>query len=443
MKPHYTLIENTRILDPKSRTARPCDLFYRNAAKGEPSRIERIEPMIDRQSLPDCTLTVVNAAGGLLLAPFVDLAVTLREPGSMYKEDIASTCRAALAGGYREALTFFEDDRRYQPADALRYLTAPRADSGVTLCFTAPLFDRGGRKLEEPEKLLALGAVTVTDRFLPPLDEREALAAMRFAAENGLFYHAFPLVKPIADGDVNATVASLMGYRRIAHAAEEIAVFRDLALAEEAGCRLHLSALSTARSLELVRRAKAQGLPVTCDVSPFHFFFDESAVIYHGNPAKLMPPLRRETDRQAVIEAIADGTVDAIASHHTPNDKREVTGRSIHEAPFGAVSLENVFSAAVEALLLPGHIDLYRLAELLSFAPRDILSHTLAPKRRTASVLEVGAPADFNLVFLDRAVAVNENSLRGRAKNTPFLGMELHGRVERVFVDGVEQKINK
>lgn len=443
MKPHYTLIEDLRCLSYQERSGFPCDILLRNAGEGRPSEIVAVEREIRRSSLPDCTLSVVKGKGCLVLPPFVDLAVILREPGSMYKEDIASTCRAALAGGYRELLTFFERDSRYSDAEVIRYIASSRS-SPCVLCPTAPIAGADGDLSDRLGDCVKAGALAYTDYFSPLSGELAVREAMRLAAREGRLYHAFCLLPLLAgQGDVNAGVASLWGYRPIPASAEELAVMRNLLLAGETGCRLHLSGVSTRRSLSLIRQAKAEGLPVTCDLSPCHFFFNENDVIYHGTNAKLMPPLRSEADRQAAVKAIADGTVDAIASHHIPNGGERTKNRKMAEAPFGAVSLDLVFSACVERLLRPGEIDLFRLAELLTEGPGKILDSLTAGHSPLPRRIEVGARADFSLVSLNRAFTVDEDTLMGKAKNTPFLGTTLHGRVEKVFCDGVEQKIHK
>lgn len=443
MKPHYTLIEDLRCLSYRERSVFPCDLLMRNAEEGHPSEIVAIEREINRSSLPDCILSVVKGKGCLVLPPFVDLAVLLREPGSMYKENIASTCRAALAGGYRELLTFYERDPRYSDAEVVRYIASSRS-APCTLCPTAPIAGADGSLSDVLADCIKAGALAYTDYFSPLSGELAVRDAMRLAAREGRLYHAFCLLPSLVDGgEVNAGVASLWGYRPIPSSAEELAVMRNLLLAEETGCRLHLSGVSTRRSLALIKQAKAEGLPVTCDLSPYHFFFNENDVIYHGTDAKLMPPLRSEADRQAAVKAIADRTVDAIASHHIPNGGENKKSLKMEKAPFGAVSLDLVFSACVERLLRPGEIDLFRLAELLIEGPGKILDSLTAAPSPLPRRVEVGARGDFSLVSLNREFTVSENMLMGKAKNTPFLGTTLHGCVEKVFCDGAEQKIHK
>lgn len=427
MKPHYTLIKNARVVRHKARRIEDLDILILHGRGEEASTVAAMEKVIDRKMLPECTLSVVKADGNLVMPSFVDLAVCLREPGSMYKEDLAATCKAAMAGGYRALLSYFEPDSRFSAQEALLYLAAVQKPSSVVIYPTAPA------KENEWDALFSAGAWTVTD-FASPLASEGALRdALQRAAKKDMTFMLFPEIASLSEGGcVNSGIASMMRQKGIASSAEEIAVMRALLLAEETACRLHISGVSTKRSLMFIRKAKEAGLPITCDVSPYHFFLDETAVLYHGNTAKLTPPLRSDSDRMAVIEAIVDRTVDAIASHHTPNDRRDVE-RLLAEAPFGAVSLETVFSACVEGLLLPGYIDVFRLTELLATAPHAILTGCHGGKAMDLPELSVGAPADFNLVSLDRSMKVSEDTLRGHAKNTPFLGMTLKGRVEKSF----------
>ncbi len=423
MKQRYTLIKNARLVNTFERKLDNCDILIRHSGEGGGNYVDAIERHIDRRSLTDCTLTLVNAKGNLVMPSFTDLAVTLREPGAMYKEDIASTCRAARAGGYRAFLAYFEPDLRFTTRDVLSYLAAFRGS------IRPPFYPAVHVGESDLASLLDIGGTALTDRYAPFEEAGKLKTAMQRAAIRDMTLTVFPSIASLdGEGAVNASIAPAMRQKGLSPASEEIAVYRSLSLAEETDCRLHLSGVSTEKSLSLIRSAKAAGLNVTCDVSPFHFFFDESAILYHGNTAKLLPPLRKESDRMAVIEAIVDGTVDAIASHHQPNDQKE-TEKPLSTAPFGAASLETVFSATVEALLRPGYIDVFRLTELLASAPYTILAGCLGESDKALMPLEKGAPADLTIVSLDSSTEITAQRLKGRAKNTPFLGMTLSGRV--------------
>ena len=427
MKERYTLIKHARVVRAKERRIDECDILVHHGAGDKRNTIAAVEKSIDRKAYADATLTMMSARGHLVLPSFTDLSVCLREPGSMYKEDILSTCRAAMAGGYSSLLSYFEPDTRFSAKDVLYYLSVARKHPAVTLY---PMVFAGE---EDLEGLFALGAKGISDRFLPFESAGDLRNAMRRAKEKNIPYFAYLQISSLIEGGtVNGGIAPMMKQKPISSTSEVMAVARVLMLAEELGCAVHLSGVTLKKSFDLIREAKKDGVLVSCDVSPYHFFFDESAILYYGNTAKMMPPLRSEKDRQATLEAVADGTVDAIASHHVANDRRD-TECTLTAAPFGAASLETVFSACVDKLLLYGVVDIFRLTELLALNPHRILQALCPYSVDRLCDFEVGDPADFNLVSIDSVTQVEENSLKGRAKNTPFLGMALRGRVEHGF----------
>lgn len=427
MKERYTLIKHARLVKTEERRIDDCDILVRHGAANEKNTIAAVETSIDRKTLTDCTLTLVNARGNLVTPSFTDLSVCLREPGSMYKETIASTCRAAMAGGYSHLVSYFEPDARFTAKDVLSYLAVAKKHPAITLF---PMVFAGETALDE---LLSLGAGGVSDRFTPFESAADLRDAMLRAKEKRIPYFAFLQIPSLVEGGtVNSSIAPMMRQKPIFESSEVMAVSRILLLAEEFGCSVHLSGVSLEKSFALIREAKRAGVSVTCDVSPYHFFFDESAILYYGNTAKMMPPLRSDKDREATLAAIADGTVDAIASHHVANNQSDLA-RSLADAPFGAASLETVFSACVDKLLSNGVVDIFRLIELLSINPHRILKSFCPNAIDKLCSFAVGDPADFNLVSIDTAMQVDENSLKGSAKNTPFLSMTLRGCVERGF----------
>jgi len=427
VKERYTLIKHARLVRVGERRIEDCDILVHHGNGEKRSVIAAVEKSIDKKTLSDVTLTLVNARGNLVMPSFTDLSVCLREPGSMYKEDILSTCRSAMAGGYSALLSYFEPDSRYSAKDVLSYLSVARKHPAVTLY---PMVFAGE---EDLVSLFALGAKGLSDRFAPFESAGALKNAMQRAKEKNIPYFAYLQIPSLIEGGtVNSGIAPMMKEKPISPTSEVMAVGRALLLAEEVGCAVHLSGVTLERSFSLIREAKKAGLLVTCDVSPYHFFFDESAILYYGNTAKMMPPLRSERDREATLAAIADGTVDAIASHHVANDHRDIA-RTLTAAPFGAASLETVFSTCVDKLLFDGVVDIFRLTELLSVNPRQILQSVCPYSTEKLCGFEAGDPADFNLVSIDTFTQVDEDILKGRAKNTPLLGMTLRGRVEHGF----------
>jgi dihydroorotase len=219
-----------------------------------------------------------------------------------------------------------------------------------------------------------------------------------------------------------------LGLRGIPRASEEIAVSRNIILAEATGARLHVAHLSTAGALRSVREAKRRGLSVTCEVTPHHLLLTDERVSGYDTNAKMKPPLVIEEDRQALLEGLADGTVDAIATDHAPHHRDE-KAEDFDEAPFGIVGLETAVSLCLDRLVGKGVIPLRRFIELLASGPARILglpTGTLAP----------GSPADVTLLDLERTVRVDPGRFVSKARNTPFTGLELRGAAVRTLVSG-------
>ena len=313
-------------------------------------------------------------------------------------------------------------------------------NESVRLSFTAQAFLSDGT-LAPLGELLGYSDTVLTNRYVNSDNRAILLDAMVAAARADKSFVFYPRVASLSrHGAVNSSIASGLKVGAIPPVAESLAVAEGIMLAEEAGCRLHISGVSAEKSVSLVREAKKHGLSVTADTSPSYFYFNDSEVYYRGAVAKLMPPLRSERDRLAVVDGIADGTIDAIASHHTPHASRDYLDKTLESAPFGAVGLEVTLPAVVDALLSRGLISTQRMIELLSYAPARILA-SLGVSVTTGCDLKVGDTPNFNIVSLDRALYVSEAHFCGRATNTPFHSSYLQGGVERTYRRGIEIKL--
>jgi dihydroorotase len=221
-----------------------------------------------------------------------------------------------------------------------------------------------------------------------------------------------------------------LGLPGIPGSAEDVMVARDIILAEDTRGRYHVAHLSTARSLELVRRGRAQGLRVTCEVAPHHLILTDEEVAKSGfsTNMKMKPPLRSERDRAALINGLADGSVDCIASDHAPHhqDEKDV---QFNLAPFGILGLETTLSLCLDRLVRPGIVSLPRLVELLSTGPARVLG---VP----GGTLKPGSPADVTVFHPDEEVTIRAAAFRSRSRNTPFDGWKLHGRPVATFLEG-------
>ena len=432
----YTLIQNARLLQRETGRIEDVDLLLEKLPDGTSATLVAMEKRIAKQSL-DAPVTVHNLRGNLVTPCFTDLSVCLREPGAMYKESIAKTLVAARRGGYDRLLAFFEPTDAFSSFDVLSCWRALPQNKDVALTYTAQAFLSDGT-LAPLSELLGYADTVLTNRYVNSDNRAILLDAMRACAEADKAFVLYPRVASLARGGVvNRSIASGLKVKGVSPVAESLAVAEGIMLAEEAACRLHISGISCEKSVSLVREAKKHGLPITADTAPAYFYFNDSEVYYRGAMAKLMPPLREERDRLAVIEGLADGTIDAIASHHTPHALRGYENKPISDAPFGSVGLELTLPAAVEALLSRGLVSIARLVELLSYAPSRILA-SLGVSCETACELEVGKTPNFNIISLDRAVYVGKEYFHGQARNTPFADTYLQGAVERTFRRGIE-----
>ncbi|MBQ7365043.1 MAG: hypothetical protein IJW46_05555 [Clostridia bacterium] len=432
---HYILIQNARIVQTAQKRIVDADLLLKVAPDGGSATVAAIEPRIPKDSV-NGTVKLLNARGNLITPCFADLSVTLREPGSMYKQSIEKTAEAARAGGYDTILSFFEPSDTFSLQEVLSYWQALPKRKDVEMAFTAYAFLKDG-SLVDPDAVFAQPAVALTNRYVSSDNRAILQAAMAASALRDRTFVLYPRVASLArEGVVNRHVAPSLRVKGLSPIVEEIAVAESLMICEDVGCRLHIAGVSTAKSVKLVRDAKKAGIAVTADTAPPYFTFHDGEVFFRGKEAKLFPPLREEADRMAVIEGIADGTIDAIASHHTPHAARDYQRKTLTDAPFGGVGLETVFAASVEALLSRGYISTLRLVDLVSTAPRRILQGMGVVT--DADPIAVGKTPNFNLVSLDKKFPVTEALFCSRAHNSPFMGLTLQGMPEHTFRRGIE-----
>lgn len=372
-------------------------------------------------------------ADGLVAAPgFFDMHVHLREPGQEYKETVASGVASAVAGGFTAVACMPNTDPvNDRPSITAHILQLARA-AGLARVFPIAATTRGmrGERISEFGALKRAGAVAVSDDGLPVADP----AVMRKALDYARLFD-LPVIEHCetleltGDGVMReGGLATEIGLPGIPAASEYIAVERNIALTELTASRLHVAHLSTLQSAAAVRRAKAAGLQVTAEVTPHHLVLTEVAVTDCDPNAKMKPPLAAEADRTALVEALADGTVDAIATDHAPHHEDEKC-LAFQSAPFGIVGLETAVPLVLDRLVHSGAIPLARAVELLAVGPRRILG---VP----GGALAPGSPADLVLLDLDAAVTVRPAVFRSRGRNTPFAGWELRGGVVSTWVGG-------
>ncbi|MBE0476520.1 MAG: dihydroorotase [Coriobacteriia bacterium] len=377
--------------------------------------------------------TVIECAEKVVLPGPVDVHVHLREPGREDEETVATGTRAAARGGFTAVCAMPNTDPAIDDGAAVRaLLESAERDAAVRVHPVGALTRRrAGEALAEIGEMAATGAVAFTDDGSWLASSRMMRMAMDYTKRFGvpvLSHAEDPLAR---GGAVNeGEVSTLLGLPGWPSAAEETAVARDIRLCELTGCRLHVQHLSTAGSLELVRRAKAAGMPVTCEVTPHHLFLDETALLQrrYDTALKMNPPLRTSADREALVAGLTDGTVDCVATDHAPHAAHEKE-MEFELAPYGVTGLETALPLLATRLVAPGTLSWADVARLLCHGPRSALG---LPEVRLAA----GFAADLTVFDPEARVEVGAGGFESRSANSPWTGERLLGRATEVLVGG-------
>jgi dihydroorotase len=414
------LIRGARLLDPARSLDQTGDLLI------EAGRIAVVSDAVVAEDAE------IVAGEGLCLAPgLVDMRVQLREPGAEHMESIESGGHAAAAGGVTTMAALPNTDPPIDDVAVVEFLARRAREVRLAKLHTyaAATKGLGGRHLTEMGLLAANGAVGFTDGTKAIADALVMRRVLSYASNFDLLVVQHPEEPSLAGaGEANeGEIATRLGLAAIPAAAEVIMIERDLRLVELTGARYHAAHLSTAAAIDAIRRAKAQGLPVSCDTAPPYFTLNETAIGDYRTFAKLSPPLRSEADRRAVVDGLADGTIDAIASDHAPWDQ-DSKRLPFSSAAYGIVGLETLLPLSLE-LYYNGHMSLLDVIARLTCNPAAIL-------RLPAGRLAAGAPADLVLFDADYAWRICTDEFRSKSKNAPFDGRPVRGRVMRTLVDG-------
>jgi dihydroorotase len=416
------LILGGRVIDPSRGMDEITDLFLQDG---------KVEALGRNLGRPDAAL-VLDAAGKVVSPGFIDLHVHLREPGQEDVETVATGAMAAAAGGFSAVCAMPNTDPVTDNQAAVGFIVsqAQRAGKARVYPIGAVSLGQQGQQLAEFGELVGAGAVAVSDDGKPVASSHLMRTALEYARTFGI---------PVADHCEEPTLAAggamhegivstRLGLKGMPAAAEEIMVARDILLAELTGGRVHLCHMSTRGSVALIRRAKEQGLRVTAEACPHHFTLTHEACEGYNTNAKMNPPLREPEDREAIREALRDGTIDVICTDHAPHhyDAKE---REFDDAPNGIIGLETALGLAITELVGTGLLDLPTLVRRMSEMPARIFGlpgGTLAP----------GSAADVVVFDPTAQWTVRPEEFFSKSRNTPFGGRSLRGRADITIVRG-------
>lgn len=414
------LIRNGRVLDPYTNINAQMDILI-----GDDGVIRELGPRLDAPA--GCA---VYDAAGLTVSPgFVDGHVHFRDPGQTEKEDVLTGAAAAAAGGYATVICMANTLPTCDTPEIIRYVTDKAKDCPVEV-LQAGAVTKGlkGQELTDFAALQAAGAPCLTDDGINLTNAGLCRAAMEQAAERDIllsFHEEEPSLVPSPGVNFGSAAAQQFGVPGARASAETAMIARDIALALDTGARVLFQHVSSAQSAALIRAGKKLGARIYAEVTPHHISLTEDDVLAHGTYARMNPPLRREDDREALIDALADGTIDMIATDHAPHTAEE-KAREFAKAPSGITGLETAFSVCNTYLVQTGRLTPMQLVDRMSKAPAEIYG-------LTGRAVAAGNYA--RLVLLDWDSRMVYKTYRSKAVNTPYTGMQLTG-APRAIVTG-------
>jgi dihydroorotase len=388
-----------------------------------------VGPQVTREMVGAAT-QITDCKGKLLIPGLIDMRVFTGEPGSEYRETLASASEAAAAGGVTTMIVMPNTQPVIDDAAIVDYILRLARDTALVRVHPMAAITKGlgGELMCEIGLVQAAGAVAVTDGSKAVSNANIFRRALMYAKDFDMLVVQHVEEPTLASGVMNSgEAASKLGLAGISPMAEVIMLERDLRIVEMTGARYHAAQISCAASVEVMRAAKARGLPVSCGVSINHLVLNENDIGAYRTFFKLSPPLRDENHRRALVAGVADGTIDVIVSSHDPQSD-DTKRLPFAEAAFGAIGLETMLSAAL-SLYHNDNMPLERLVQAMSQIPAKLLGLEVGR-------LEAGAPADFTVVDLNLSWKVDAATLRSRSKNSPFERRTLEGRAVETVVAG-------
>ncbi|MCC9622707.1 dihydroorotase [Thalassospira sp. MA62] len=418
---------NARLLDPVKQTDETGGILIEDAT------IIKSGPEITATNAPD-GYEVIDLGGACLAPGLVDMRAQLREPGFEHQETIETAGKSAAIGGITTIIALPNTDPVIDDVAGVEFIARRARKVGLAKVFAYGAVSKGieGKEITEMGLLHQAGAVA----FCDGIKTIESARLLRQALSYTTFFDGMIVQHPeepeLSRGaSMNSgELATRLGLSGVSPLAEVMQIERDIRLVEMTGGRLHFTHISTAESVEVIRKAKAKGLKVTCDTAPFYFALNENAVSDYRTFAKLSPPLRSEQDRQAIVAGLADGTIDAIASDHNPQDA-DSKRLPFAQAAAGGVGFETLLSISLE-LYHNGHMSLLDVITKLTRIPAELV------RIKGSGTLDAGTSADIVIFDPNSPWKIDPYKFQCKSKNSPFDGRLTQGRVLRTLIDGRE-----
>lgn len=412
-------IQNGRIINPATQTDQVNDLWI------EDGRVQFIGKKSEQAD------EVIDATGKWVVPGLIDLHVHFRTPGFEYKEDMISGTRAAAKGGFTTVCCMPNTNPVIDNECVVEYIyaMANRANGVHVLPIGAVTKGQQGEQLSDIGKMKEHGICAISEDGKTVMNSGLMKKAMNYMKTFDLVMMSHTEDTTLTGGAMNAGEnAQRFGIKGIPREAEEIIVARDILLAKYTGCKLHLCHISTEDSVEIIRFAKSKGIPVTAETAPHYFTLDDHILEDYDTNKKMSPPLRTQKDVKAIQQALADGTLDVIATDHAPHhyDEKNVP---FEVAPFGIVGLETSFSLSFTQLYQTGILSAMALIHKMSYKPAQIINSDKGD-------ISTGKVADITIIDPNATYTVAEDTFVGKSKNSPFIGMTLQGEVIQTLVSG-------
>jgi dihydroorotase len=419
-KDNTMLIKNGRIIDPANKVDTKADLLVVG---------EKITEIGSVKS--DCD-NVIDAKGKLVTPGLIDIHVHFREPGDEEEETIASGSAAAVAGGFTSVVCMPNTRPAIDDETSVEYVHRMGRQARKTFIYVMGAITKGrqGNELAEMGLMAQAGTIGFTDDGCGVQDAAMMLRALKYAGMFNLVVAQHCQDDSLGTGGVmnagyNSTILGLPGIDTLA---EEMMLWRDIQLVKKTGVRYHAQHISTAGSVELIREAKAQSLPVTCEVTPHHLLFTDDAIVDYDTNYKVNPPLRTAGDIDALKQAVKDGLIDALVTDHAPHLQSEKELEFL-AAPFGIASLECALALYVKALIEPGILDWPGLISLMTHRPAAVIGID-------KGTLAKGDRADITIIDPNAEYTIDAAKFQSKSRNCPYSGWRVRGRVEKTIVAG-------